>query len=520
MQKHLSSLSAIFMTLSMIWCNGAAGVAPSANAQPADDKDQEVLTRGPVHEAFGKPVSFDPEPGITVGKKPPDPIEELPPEVKPEGDNVVWISGYWGWDPDRKDYIWVSGFYRAVPPERQWMPGYWREAEGGFQWVPGYWAPIEGKVEYLPPPPASVEVGPSSEAPSTDHVWVSGCWVWLDGRYAWRAGYWYVPRPGWVYVPPHYVWTPCGCVFVDGYWDYTIERRGVLFCPVYFGSVVYTRPGFVYAHHVAIDTSILTFHLFSWPHYHHYCFGDFYAGTYLHVGIYPWFSFHTSHGYDPIFVHHHWVHGRRDPSWIVKVRADYRFYRDNEHARPPRTFAAQRALVASASSRDGAKAGANAERLVLAKPVSQLAEAKNSPVKFSKVDDSKRKDSARLAKEIREVRSQRAKVETGAAAKPPDDPKQAKPVARELPKSSIVGRRSKELDATKTPPQTPERPKVDPNWKPSRSPSSRPKPEDLIEPKRTPEKKSQPPRTRERPRPREKESGREKKEKKEKKGNP
>src|SRR3954464_7569699 len=61
----------------------------------------EVLTRGPVHEAFAETVTFDPQPGVIVPKMPPAPIEELPPQQRPAGANVAWISGYWAWDDER-----------------------------------------------------------------------------------------------------------------------------------------------------------------------------------------------------------------------------------------------------------------------------------------------------------------------------------------------------------------------------------------------------------------------------------
>ena len=54
-----------------------------------------------MHEAFAEPISYDPEPGEFVEKEPPEAIEELPPETQPEGDNIVWIPGYWNWDEDR-----------------------------------------------------------------------------------------------------------------------------------------------------------------------------------------------------------------------------------------------------------------------------------------------------------------------------------------------------------------------------------------------------------------------------------
>src|SRR5688572_25885266 len=60
-----------------------------------DDSDApEVLGRGPIHEGFAQP-SEAPKAGPTAPKAPPDPIPEQPPEERPEGDNVVWVPGYW-----------------------------------------------------------------------------------------------------------------------------------------------------------------------------------------------------------------------------------------------------------------------------------------------------------------------------------------------------------------------------------------------------------------------------------------
>jgi len=36
---------------------------------------------------------------------------------------------------------------------------------------------------------------------------------------------------GWVWVPACYKWTPCGWVFVSGYWDAPLCERGLLFAP-------------------------------------------------------------------------------------------------------------------------------------------------------------------------------------------------------------------------------------------------------------------------------------------------
>ena len=62
-------------------------------------KGIEVQARGPIHEAFATPTA-EAKATPYMNKKPPVPIEEMPPEEKPEG-NVVWIGGYWAWDDDR-----------------------------------------------------------------------------------------------------------------------------------------------------------------------------------------------------------------------------------------------------------------------------------------------------------------------------------------------------------------------------------------------------------------------------------
>src|SRR5271154_117053 len=61
---------------------------PPQAGQPAAT-DPEVLTRGPVHEAFATPTT-EPMPTTPVAKAPPAALEEMPPDQKPEGD-ATWI---------------------------------------------------------------------------------------------------------------------------------------------------------------------------------------------------------------------------------------------------------------------------------------------------------------------------------------------------------------------------------------------------------------------------------------------
>ena len=229
-----------------------AFAAPPAPA-PADAGVQ-VLTRGPVHEAFAETVTYNPEPGIIAPKAPPAAIEELPPDQRPQGANVAWIPGYWAWDDERSDFLWVSGIWRDLPPGRQWVPGYWGQSASGPQWTSGYWADGQvSDVQYLPEPPASVEAGPNIAAPSADDTWLPGTWMWQQNRYAWRPGFWAGGQQDWDWVPAHYVWAPRGYVFVDGYWDYSIGRRGVLFAPVSFSGDTYSQPGYSYSPSMVID---------------------------------------------------------------------------------------------------------------------------------------------------------------------------------------------------------------------------------------------------------------------------
>src|SRR5947209_2617983 len=88
----------------------AAGTRPPIAQQVpvADDgSGMQVLTQGPVHEAFAEPVVYDPQPSPVIPKQPPAPIEEIPPELKPEGDDVRWFPGYWAWDDSRNDFLWI-----------------------------------------------------------------------------------------------------------------------------------------------------------------------------------------------------------------------------------------------------------------------------------------------------------------------------------------------------------------------------------------------------------------------------
>ena len=99
MKIYLWCLIAARLGTALAWGQAADAPLPRADA----DNGVEVLTRGPVHEAFAETISFDPEPGVVVAKPVPEPIEEVPPEQKPAGANVEWIPGYFAWVDERSD---------------------------------------------------------------------------------------------------------------------------------------------------------------------------------------------------------------------------------------------------------------------------------------------------------------------------------------------------------------------------------------------------------------------------------
>lgn len=464
------------MVTALIVCGSGLGLDKASAAQPGPtgvEEGVQVLTRGPVHEAFTETVTFNPEAGVVVPKAPPEIIEEVPPDQRPEGDNVTWIPGYWGWDDERNSFLWVSGIWRALPPGRQWVPGYWGRSERGAQWTSGYWADAAAsEIEYLPEPPDTVEVGPNIASPSADQTWIPGCWVWHDAHYAWRPGYWAPMQRDWDWIPAHYVWAPRGYVFVDGYWDYSVNRRGVLFAPVYFDAVVYARPGFHYSPLVAIDLAAFTDYLFVRPNYGHYYFGDYYAANYQDRGYSASFAFNSSrYGYDPIYAHQRWEH-RQDRDWEHHVQADFQNRRDHEDARPPRTLAAQMTLSAHGAAPKVAS-------FAVAAPLDQLTKRKDSPMRFQPLPSAERQQLAQRGREIQTYRGQRQKLETRTSGAPAAKaPKTAEPARVKLPKPLIVAKPPNQLGKGQAPPKRQEAPQPDPKIQPRNQPKGQSKDKD------------------------------------------
>jgi hypothetical protein len=401
--------------------------AQNPPAMPAEElpAGTQVLTGGPVHEAFAKPVSMDPQAPILVPQQPPENLQEVPPAERPAGANIVWVPGYWAWDVERNDFVWVSGCWRNAPPNTYWVPGYWLQAGNGWEWIGGFWkpmnAPPQDEIEYLPAPPSPIEVAAPGAPPQPDQVWVPGCWYWSQGQYVPRHGYWISQQVGWVWVPSHLVWTPRGYIFATGHWDHDMDNRGVLFCPAYFPPAVRVQAGFVFSPGVCVDLGMLRLNFFVYPRYNHYYFGDCYDDAYVRVGILPWFKCQTVHTwYDPLFVYDHWHFQKTDPHWESNLEHGFDLRRSHQDLRPARSYTALQTQMSHLP------ANRRPER-PLVEPVGKYASSQYTPVKFERITTTERQQIAVKATDVHNFRDQRSQWEAAPARPAPAPAPGSKP---------------------------------------------------------------------------------------------
>jgi hypothetical protein len=313
-----------------------ARTPPEAGVPPPVPGGEDMIPqpRGPVHESFALPPDMAPRPGPIVPKKPPAPISEMPPDQKPEGDNVQWIPGYWAWDAEREDFLWISGLWRVPPDGRKWVPGSWNAVARGYQWSPGFWAPAnQEELPYLPQPPASLDNGPNIPQPNGDSFYVPGNWMYQSSNYLWQPGYWQAYRPGMIWTPSYYSWTPSGYLFVPGFWDWPLANRGLLFAPVAFNRPLWMTPGWFYQPSYAVAYPNLLSSLFTGPG--GYYFGNYYGPAYRRLGFQPWFA--STGVSNPLFAWYRW-RNLNNPNWLNGLYTTYRGRFNGTLPRPPLTF--------------------------------------------------------------------------------------------------------------------------------------------------------------------------------------
>ncbi len=368
-------------------------------AGPVLNDPIEVLTRGPVHEAFAQPQDVGPDMGEIAPKEPPPTIAEQPPDQKPEADNAQWLPGYWAWDPARQDFTWVSGVYRVPPQNRQFVAGYWANTDEGWRWVPGYWAnPNQPEQQYTPQPPAPLDDGPSLPAPDDNSTYLPGFWQYRNENFAWQPGYWSPLQSGRLWVGPRYEWTPRGYLFCNGYWDLPYHSRGLLFAPVAFHQPLWNNPNWSYQPGFVVGFGSFLDSAFCRTGGSHFYFGNYYGNNYAGLGYRPWYN--GAGRYNPMFAHHQWSNNL-GPNYVANTQ---RLYNDRNLGR-----ASAPALSIAAQNRNAG--GRNGHANVVT-PIQQFTSVKLVQSNASQIDTHKAQ-----VQLVRETSLNRSKLEKSGAGK-------------------------------------------------------------------------------------------------------
>jgi len=453
-----------------------------SSARPAAAQEGfEVQARGPIHEAFADATPDVAPRGPVVNQQPPQPINEIPPDVKPDEAGTVWIPGYWAWDDERNDFLWISGVWRVAPPDVEWVPGYWTQVEGGFQWIAGFWMNKQiDQISYLPPPPDSLENGPSSPPPGDNFFYVSGQWAFVNGQYVWQPGYWYPYQTGWTWCGSRYSWTPSGYVYVPGWWDYPFSSRGFLYAPVAFQPGYWARPGFAYRPNTLLNTAFLLTMMFARPNNGWYYYGDYFGNNYAGLGYRPWYAYgRNGQNFNNLYAYERWSNRQRDPDWDDQLRRRYDEGERNPDARPPRSWDQWQERM---RDRDGNVAGRFDMAARGDAPFVSLDEAtraKFSPLTATRAGDDVRRQSDAVTNHFRQLTEQRRKTEVAARADAqPGGPAASRPQSGPRPGGTLQLPRLPQLNQPQQQPdrQSPQQHRVarpfDQSPRPSTSPST------------------------------------------------
>ncbi len=373
------------------------------------EADVEEYARGSVHESFADLYEANPTPSEIVALKPPEPVDELPPDQIPTGDNVQWITGYWAWDIEANDHMWISGVWRNVPPGRRWVRGYWAQVAGGYQWINGLWIDARSQeLAYVPQPPESLEIGPNIPAPTEEHAWIPGSWTYVQEDYRWSPGFWDQCQTDYMWVPNQYQWTPSGCIYVPGYRDYRFARRGCLFAPVRFRNSFadYGRPCYYRPRHI-VNMSGFVIHLFVRPRCRSLYYGNYYGDQYAQFGYSPWFrrGWGGHHYRDPVLDFYRCDSRRSGIDFYGSVNTWHNRYASNPGLRPPHLVRDQGAFLALH------KGDRTAELAVMTNRLDDVVRGSQSGRDFRHVDDREMAVMRDVTKVNRTIETARRQVE-------------------------------------------------------------------------------------------------------------
>lgn len=147
--------------LSVPLIGGCEMFAHTSGAPPDHGVEPYARSHQLEHEALTFSAGSSSPSTLSVVYPPPQPLPESPDDTKPDGDDVVWVSGYWVWDTSQDDWLWVGGVWVHAPPGRRWVPGYWGIVADGWRWMPGYWAADPPPPPDATPPVVACGLGPA-----------------------------------------------------------------------------------------------------------------------------------------------------------------------------------------------------------------------------------------------------------------------------------------------------------------------------------------------------------------------
>lgn len=253
----------------------------------------EPAELGYIHEAYvsrdSGPVEFD-----AIEKRPPkQALEQIPEQIHPR---ATWIPGYWAWEYKRNDFIWISGAMRVPPPGMKWIEGEWSFFyEIGWAWIGGFWSPeaLDALTYIQDMPPDPIVETPGFPI-SSNYFWNPGFWRYNSGemQYEWVGGSWELLDPNWVLVPAHYEWRPKGYVFIPAYWDWPLDRRGVLYMPLTISRSL--RSEAFTPEKILEETQLHQWLIINYPNYLHLCHHIYHYHPEVWVSVAPtWWQWHS-----------------------------------------------------------------------------------------------------------------------------------------------------------------------------------------------------------------------------------
>jgi WXXGXW repeat (2 copies) len=160
-------------------------------------------------------------------QQPPAPVAERPARRRPSP-RALWVPGYWDWDADRGEFVWIGGDWQVPPTGMIWVGGRWARDQRGWYRVAGFWRPRRGvrPDAASPSPPAWRKTGPPADhppdtiapAPGPDYFFVAGHYEPDGDRLTWKPGFWARTQPGWDWLPARWTRRSSGWEFRAGDW--------------------------------------------------------------------------------------------------------------------------------------------------------------------------------------------------------------------------------------------------------------------------------------------------------------